>query len=397
MRLPRNTDMNFLIFEYRYEGHYTEYLRHLLNYALETMPGDKVHCILSEKFKKHFNNGTLPTSNNFIISYLSPSDLSSSQATSGTLQPDMKLARHIAQYIRHNSIDKTIFITSSNLLLKVAIQTGTATYLSAIQYIIPRHMENLRKCGDSIWHRCKLRAHRCIDFLKMQLFALTPQVKALYLLNDEDSVEHYNRLFHTVKFRFLPDPIDCLTSAPADDNNKHNKITLLHAGKFHKGKGTFDIIEALMSIAPDQRERFRFILCGRSEIESDNTRAASMMTKLGELMDVEFYNDFVEEEFLHNLYRRADYILVPYHAYWASSGNLGHAASYHKPVIGPERGLLGTLIRKFHLGYTVKELSATGIADTLTSLLSGPQEDYGFDKYTSRCSPTDFARILFTL
>ena len=44
---------------------------------------------------------------------------------------------------------------------------------------------------------------------------------------------------------------------------------------------------------------------------------------------------------------------MPYHITNLSSGVIGYAALFGKPVIGPSKGLLGHLINKYQLGETV--------------------------------------------
>lgn len=372
--------MRYLIFEYQYEGHYTEYIRHILSYAKTHLPKDEIFLCVPNKYED-LCNGYLPQSDNFHFLYLSDEDLKilNKKGKFALLTHSYHRCKKISELIRTYNIDQTILITSIMYLCGIALFTPLNASISGIEYIMPRYRENISF------------TKKLEDKFRMWLYARTPQLKRVFLLNDEESVGFYNEKYSTSKFMFLPDPIDCKVDKNNPKRLNTDKITLLHAGCFRREKGTFDIIDALNLLNPEERKKFRFILCGKSAVPEDNELAKNKIKHLSELMDVEFYNSFVEELFLHKLYQECDYVLMPYHNYFQSSGNLGHAASYHKPVIGPNQGLLGRLIREYSLGYTVRTLDAYGIAETLREILRQPNKEYRFEDYTRRCNPSNFA------
>ena len=55
---------------------------------------------------------------------------------------------------------------------------------------------------------------------------------------------------------------------------------------------------------------------------------------------------------------------MPYQFTNLSSGVLGYAAVFDKPVIGPDGGLIGNLIKENNLGVTISDVSPLGIAPT---------------------------------
>lgn len=376
--------MRYLIFEYQYGGHFNEYIRHLLTYAVNKCPHDSITLVLPKNYKKHFDNGELPLNGNIVVDYLTEDQVlkCKKKGRASTFIASYYRSGLVARYIAKYNVDKTILLTAINYLFWVWARIPRNAKIELIEYIIPRRREKKTTI-----------AKRLYDNLRMWFVAHTPQIKRLYLLNDDESANYYNTDFHTSKFRFLPDPIDCINSNITTEHE--NKIILLHAGRFRREKGTFEIIKALKSLSNEERCHFKFVLCGSSPVQADNDLTKKEMAELSEMMDVEFYNSFVDESFLHAQYSRADYILIPYQNFAQSSGNLGHAASYKKPVIGPEQGLLGFLIRKYHLGYTLDSLDAHGITKALRLILSGKSnEKYLFEQYTNRCSPDDFAKIL---
>lgn len=373
--------MNSLIFEYQYGGHFIEYLRHLINYAKDNIKEDTFYFVVPNNYKKHIENHEFHSAGNIQFIFMSEEEQIKCQNNDSyfNIFKAFSRCRIIRHYINLLDIQKLILLTSINYIFGLHFLPSHVS-INAIEYIIP-----LRR--DVVSWRTKIS-----DKLKMGLYAHTSQLKNLFLLNDEESAKIYNDIYRTQKFKFLPDPIDCMVPA-TEDNLHHEKITLLHAGRFRKEKGTFDIINAMKLLPDDVRQKFKLVICGCSPIKIDNDKAIEGVDELKNLMDIEFYNSFVSPEFLHSQYNRADIILIPYRNFAQSSGNLGHAASYGKPVIGPGQGLLGHIIRKYKLGYCLKTLTPESIATTLSEIKLG-SKDFGFKEYTNLCSPKLFSKLL---
>ena len=66
---------------------------------------------------------------------------------------------------------------------------------------------------------------------------------------------------------------------------------------------------------------------------------------------------FCYYEFLYNFCYSCDCILIPYKNPNQSSGVIGYASLFQKPVIGPSQGLLGRLIKEYKLGDTIDNIS----------------------------------------
>lgn len=82
-------------------------------------------------------------------------------------------------------------------------------------------------------------------------------------------------------------------------------------------------------------------------------------------------------------------MLTPYRNTSQSSGAIGYAAQYGKPVIGPLKGLLGYLIKHYRLGYQVDEVCANGIYTAISNFkrISVP------DEYVKDNQLSDFLRL----
>ena len=78
------------------------------------------------------------------------------------------------------------------------------------------------------------------------------------------------------------------------------------------------------------------------------------------------FDRFCTYEYLYDLCFTADVILIPYHLTNLSSGLLGYASLFHKPVIGPSEGLIGQLIRSFGLGITISHICSEELLKAIT-------------------------------
>ena len=379
--------MNYLIFEYQIEGHYIEFFRHLLNYAITHKKKDIFFIASSYLLKKWVDDSYFPESENFKFIYLNKKivDKLNRSGKIGNLYASIYRCKILKQLINKYSINKTILITLVKFFPFLPLIISRRSYISGIEYIIPYWRKNIISVPK-----------RFEDKFRIWLYAHASALKNVYLLNDDKTPEIYNKDYNTNKFKFLPDPIDCLVT-PQILNKKDDKIILLHAGRFRKEKGTFLITTALKELTDQERKKIKFILCGSSIIKEDNDRAFRDMAELSSIMETEFYNDFVQEGFLHSLYVKSDFILIPYFNYYQSSGNLGHAASYGKPIIGPSQGLLGYLIDKYNLGYSLHNLDVDSLVIILKKIINNPFiGNYNYNEYVKRCCPDRFAEILLS-
>ena len=60
-------------------------------------------------------------------------------------------------------------------------------------------------------------------------------------------------------------------------------------------------------------------------------------------------------------------MLIPYKFVNQSSGIIGYSAQFQLPVIGPKEGLIGKLIKRYKLGYTIPNINHLSIAEFLNN------------------------------
>jgi hypothetical protein len=87
--------------------------------------------------------------------------------------------------------------------------------------------------------------------------------------------------------------------------------------------------------------------------------------------------------------------LIPYKATAQSSGVLGYAAQFKRPVVAPNEKLLGKLVRKYHLGYTLKSSNSEDIAIFLREIEIIKIENKIQKNYLESNSVLNFVNIIF--
>jgi glycosyltransferase involved in cell wall biosynthesis len=91
---------------------------------------------------------------------------------------------------------------------------------------------------------------------------------------------------------------------------------------------------------------------------------------------VECY-DFVRDEDVSGYFELADIVLAPYQRHVGMSGILLLAAAAGKPVLSSNYGLMGELVRRYHLGLTVNSTILSEITEGLVRCLLEAPEGLG--------------------
>lgn len=227
-------------------------------------------------------------------------------------------------------------------------------YLPALSFVLPKSVDfrgiiyriALNDCGLSL-------KSRIVEKIKYNLLAKSRIFRKVFVLNDRKSAQRLNGLYHVDKFTYLPDPFP-RTSVPrnlrAELHIPSENLVYLHFGGLGLRKGTITILEAIDMIK--DAKNITFVFAGK--IGKDcRKQFYSMVEKLKGKTQILVYDEFCTYDFLASIAYTSDCILIPYQNVTQSSGVLGYAAQYDKPVIGPDAGLLGEIIKNNVLGKVI--------------------------------------------
>ena len=234
------------------------------------------------------------------------------------------------------------------------------------------------------------------DILEFLVLAKSQHIRKAYLLNAATAAVYSNKIFHTSKFAYLPDPIN-LPKVSVQNMREVldiplNQCIYLHFGALTERKGTLTILKAIQKFSDEEIKKYTYIFAGRvyNDIKSEFYRLKEELVRRG--ANIIVYDEFCTYEHLANLINIANVILVPYSNVSSSSGIIGYASKFNIPVIGPSNGLLGKLIRKYKLGKTLHQITP----DTLyKELKKGSFENNSNPKYVEINTIKNFSRTIF--
>ena len=372
-----------LILEDNMWGHHLEYMSHLFH----NVPKDG-SCQLIYVVPKHFEevrslifDEECPM---VTIDYMSESEYLSYHEMN-YIKASLNKCRVLKKYASKHNVDECFLIK-------------LVSYLPFLPFFIPKQCKLsgiIYRIYYYAWHELDY-VHKMKDIFQFWLLSASKRIKNIYLLNSTAAATYSNHLYNCSKFKYLPDPINVedlkFTDLHEELNISAQDRVFLHFGSLTRRKGTLTILEALLLLTPEQLKNKVFVFSGKvhADIKTDFYRLCDEVRKKG--VHLIIIDKFCSYEYLYNLINISDAILTPYANVAFSSGALGYAAKFNVPVIGPRRGLLGNLIKKHHLGITLREITPTSICEAIN--MEDLPKCCG-EAYAEKNSIRSFASIIF--
>lgn len=374
-----------LIFDLDSKGHHLEYIHHLYMYAYSKLRED-VLFLLHSDFESKLQYRDFPAKEGLNFVFIKQKD-----------DNNWRKYKILSSFLKSYLLKKytNIYNPSAVFLPEVVsyfpwliFNIINRNLISAIEYRIPgRRMNNISL------------KQRITDSLKLKFYVYAPCFHRIFLLNDKSYADIYNKRYKTVRFSYLPDPIvkienDGECTASLFNVETKGKKVFLHCGGMSTRKGTFTILDSIRKLSIDDRKEVVFIFAGRIAM-NEKEEFKSQIKELSHFVNIFFFEGFLSFQNLAELFKHSNYILVPYKNVEQSSGIIGHAAQYGKPVIGPAEGLLGFLISEYGLGYTISNLNADKLSEKISQLLKEETHVIDGASYLREASAENFARIIY--
>lgn len=379
-----NNKTKVLIFDTSIDGHHLEYI-HNLYIASENKDYDVIFCI-PEGFKQVKQNFDWPQKDN--VSYVFLKDSECNKLNSfGRLKYAWKGTSILKRVCTEINPDK-VFLISILQLLPVLPLTFffRKEQISGIIYKIYLYC----------WKKYSI-IEKIYESLRFASVKLSKNISRIFVLNDEASSRKLNSIWHCEKFVALPDPFQSKSRNILYDKPLLNqaKIKILHFGALSARKGTMDILDAIEKLCKDKKAGpYQFVFAGR--INTDIKEVFyKLYNSIKDKCDIVVWDKFCSYDELDELCRECDIIIAPYKNVYSSSGVIGYAAKYHKPVIVPNDGLLGKLVRKYKLGIAVNNLNSTAIYNLLSSQKKILVDEKKQDKYIEFNSIDNFNLTIY--
>lgn len=220
------------------------------------------------------------------------------------------------------------------------------------------------------------------DWLKYKIFSRFKVYDRVYMLNDSNAAITLNDKYGTSKFRYLADPVAVIRnpehlSIRQKYNISKDKVILLHPGGLLPYKGTIEILRALSLLNNKNANKIVVVFAGRVT-ESIKEEFFLLYRKVEKKVQVVLDEGFLPFEKLGGYFAECDWVLMPYKIKSQSSGVIGHAAYFKKPVIAIKGGLIGNIVKKYNLGILVNDASPSSLVKALEGL---PYFDNSKNKY----------------
>ena len=337
--------MRTLIFDSSVTGHHLEYLHHYYMEAIGHTDEEYVIMVPNDfiKVKKEYE---WPYSSNISFVYI--------------LEEDEKLLKETNFYKLGWNTSKILQRAVRKIKPDRVLLTMLMQFIPFIIFLLPRNVR-VRGIMYKIYlyevHRMgKLRL--AAERLRFWLAARSSKIEQIFVLNDEDSARTFNTLYSTSKFRSLPDPVPSVDFSKVKSVREELGVSpveklYLHFGGLDGRKGTIDILKSIIASKKGELKDSCFVFAGRINKNTLND-FYDLLSVAKEKTRILVFDQFCSYDFLWNLCYSCDVILMPYHLTSLSSGILGYAAVFNKPVIGPDNGLIGNLIKKYELGISTQ-------------------------------------------
>lgn len=383
--------MRVLVFDINVTGHHCEYLLHLMRYVYVNKMIDDYVFVVNSSFLSVVERINSDAEYLKGLNIVALSDHDSDYAyIENNLYRAMVVGRLVSRYANLYCV-REVLLMSVNMFILPLILFRPKYEVRGI-YFAPYIGMEANGFNDKIRYFRKQ--------LQTKLLQLNKRVKSLYVLNDYDGCEMMNKQMRSKKFVYLPDPIVGGKNDVHHDIRNEYKIGVgkkifLHFGSLSLRKGIVETLDCIQYIEPDVLGQICFIFAGKLDCGIEELVSEKIL-KYRRMYGADIITDFsfVTDEKKNAYFSCSDVIMIPYKNIESSSGVLGYAALYKKIVVGPEKGLLGSLIKEYGMGFTINIITAKSIADVINKmLLNGYYCPEGAEKYVKERSPEKFCEV----
>ncbi|MBR6252126.1 MAG: glycosyltransferase [Bacteroidales bacterium] len=372
--------MTILIFNTDIRGHHLEYFYNTYCEAIKHKEHKYIYAIPSE-FHTLKNQYNWPPCENVIFD--TDNDYSKCRSGNEYIRA-WHISRLICKIIKRHKPDAVFLIILMQAMPFLPFLLPRNIKLHGIVYDLPRYETRIGQ---------KLR-----DTLYLRILAASHSVGKVFILNDKSVADELNRKMHDDKFAFLSDPAQRIDMAQISNirdelGAKVGDKIFLHFGGLGLRKGTLEIMKAIELLPQRTLDKSLFVFSGRvnNDIKNEFYRRLDTLKSKTRIV---VYDGFCDSSFLYNLCYSCDYILMPYLQSYRSSGVVGYASFFSKPVLGPSDGLIGQLIMDYKLGWTVDKVNGATLAEKIIEMAEN-DDQHDLTEYAVTHTVDDFTKVIF--
>lgn len=354
--------MTKLFFDIHITGHHSEYIDHLLSHIIDDKRNHYVF-VVHQDFASKFPviSAKAQSKSNVALVQVNANETLNLNVKN-RFKRSLNNFKVVDRYAKKFNADE-VFLLHINVF-QIALGLKKIDYkISGILFMQFTNMKvnNLRSSYFYI--------RRYFPFI---LMLKQKKINQIFLLNDQDSANFLNNRYFTKIFKQLPDPIPNIPSLKDFSISEFsgfekNRKFFLHFGGISDRKGSMEILEAIFKLPAEIQAKLGLIFAGKSSDTNFTDTIEFLIKKINNQTKarVLWVNSFVENTLMSSLFKASDVILMPYKNPEASSGIMGHAINFKKPIISTNAGLIGKIINQNRFGFLVDSVTPEEIAKAI--------------------------------
>lgn len=387
-----------LFYDLELYGHHVEFLYHLILYKFyHDASGKELFFVMHPDTRKQLSLLDLPENldniNGIVVIHPEKSEIERLENETSLFKKafiEFEIIDRIVKVIR----PKICFIMHLNIFqFVIGTKFGKSTPC-IIRGILFNPM-GANEINMPIWFT-KFR-----KFIQLSWMMRNNKLDHIFILNNHEMACLLNKSCKKKDFFVsVPDPILVINNKISSKScffRYSSRIHFLLFGALSRRKGVFVLLDALKKLPQAKAKNIEVLIAGKVDTESTRKELRMNIDLLKDSrpeLAVRHLDDFIQYKDIPQIFSEADCILLPYVGNESSSGVLGHAALYEKPVLAAESGLLGKLVKEYKLGVTLDSMDSVilskSIADFQVNLEKS--ENYGFQNFIQEHHPLIFSK-----
>lgn len=376
-----------MLFDLALGGHHGNYIQHLVDYAHQTGLSGEIDIVVLPQFLDVHEETVAAISEyqypEIRLVPISPDD----ESTLGSRRSGMsRMSRNFQEWHLFCKYAKVLKPTQALIMyldtceLPLMLGMHSPCPFSGIYFRPTFHYHTFTHCRLT----GKDRLQQWRERLGLGRILNHPQLQTVFCL-DPFAVETIATQRHKAEVVHLADPVRPYPSASINPTTlktklgiePHRRVFLLF-GALDGRKGIYQLLDGIQLLAPELCQNLCLLLVGKTNAaeQANIQQKVRTLCQTHPVQLVECY-DFIPEDEVSAYFQLADIVLAPYQRHVGMSGILLLAAAAGKPVLSSDYGLMGELVRRYHLGLTVDSTAPVEIAKALTRCLLEQPETLG--------------------
>lgn len=367
--------MNIIIFNKTIGGHHLEYIHHIYEMGLRDKDNHYVF-VLPRRFETLKEKWEWNRAENVEFDLFDDFDTRRFSSFISMLRDSWSVAGILKKYVIKHNAD----IIYSNYLIATLpfapIRLPRECKMIGIIYRIYLY-QNTEKFSLSL----------LLEKLKFWILSNCRIYKRILILNDESSTKKLNHIWRTTKFTFIPDPyIPIKKDKIYNFRNRFGiddtKVVFAHIGAMSYTKSSLEILESILSLPPQEADDYCFVFAGVVQ-EEIRHRFYELYESVKNIVQIILIDKYCSYEDFGSLCVASNAILIPYKRTLQSSGVIGYASQFKRPVIAADSGLLGSLVKKYNMGLLLEKIDNNSLMDAYRKVALGevvkPDSSYCYE------------------